>query len=138
MKQTHKLKALGNVAAVIADSKTDTEAAARLGVDRSTIYRWRMANKIRVGGNRHSQPAGSTTQAEAANVAIPLDHVINGPRPGPSDPARDALWRELRRRVSRAEYMHPRFDPRRMPQDPAQLALWRATRRAWLKELFRG
>lgn len=78
----------------------------------------------------------SSDSPEEPDVVIPLDAIIDGPRPGPVDPVADRVWRQLRRRFLDAEYMHPRFDPRRMPQDQAQRALWRSARRAWLAELF--
>jgi hypothetical protein len=45
-KRTHKLKALGNVTAIIAAASTVAEAANALGVHRSSLTRWIAAGKV--------------------------------------------------------------------------------------------
>ncbi len=46
MKQTRKLRALGDVSAIIAQAGSIAQAAKQLGVERSTIYRWIQAGKV--------------------------------------------------------------------------------------------
>ena len=46
MKKTHKLRALGDVPAVLAAAGTVAEAARRLGVDQSSLRRWIRAGKL--------------------------------------------------------------------------------------------
>ncbi len=48
MKQTHKLKALSNVAETVAAASSLTAAARYLGVNRSTLHRWIRAGKVAV------------------------------------------------------------------------------------------
>lgn len=58
-KRTHKLRALGNVAEVIAKAPSVAAAARKLGVDRSTIHRWMEAGKA-------PRPAAQRTRSEDA------------------------------------------------------------------------
>lgn len=64
MKRTHKFKALGNVAAVIASAGSISAAAKQLGVERSTIYRWMKSGAVRVASRETSQPT-------AADIPVP-------------------------------------------------------------------
>ncbi len=79
MKQTHKLRALGDVGAVISSAKSLTDAARQLGVDRSTIHRWIVAGKAPKPGGRSTPltAAGSRqapeTWARAVRRAYQLD-----------------------------------------------------------------
>ena len=69
---------------------------------------------------------------------MPLDEILSGPRPGSTDPDRDALWLELRSALERHAMMHPRFDPRvllTLPT-PAAVAEWHAVRRRWAAAFF--
>lgn len=45
-KRTHKLKSLKNVAEIVATSRNLSEAAAKLGVNRSSLHRWLQAGKV--------------------------------------------------------------------------------------------
>jgi transposase-like protein len=45
-KRTHKLKGLKNVAEVVATSRSLSEAAQKLGVNRSSLHRWMQAGKV--------------------------------------------------------------------------------------------
>lgn len=47
-KRTHKFGALGDVAAVVAESKSLTHAARKLGINRSTLHRWIESGKVKV------------------------------------------------------------------------------------------
>jgi len=40
VKQSHKLKALGNIDSVLGSERTPEEKASLLGVHRSTVFRW--------------------------------------------------------------------------------------------------
>jgi DNA-binding transcriptional regulator YdaS (Cro superfamily) len=46
VKQTHKFKALADVAAIVASSATVTAASRRLGVSPSSVHRWIKAGKV--------------------------------------------------------------------------------------------
>ena len=48
MKKTHKLGALGDVAAVVARAGSTTNAARQLGVNPSTVHRWIKSGKVPV------------------------------------------------------------------------------------------
>ena len=67
-------------------------------------------------------------------IALPLDVVLDGPRPGQADPAADAVWRQLRAKIGRLCMGHAEHDPRRLfaLQDPVKLARWTRRRREWL------
>ena len=61
MKQTHKRKALGNIAAVVASSATLTEASAKLGVHRSSLHRWIASGQV---------PRPGTATDTASNTSV--------------------------------------------------------------------
>lgn len=59
MKRTHKLRALGDVAAIVAAAPSVSAAAATLGVDRSSVHRWVTSGKV-------PHPAGRPRRAPGA------------------------------------------------------------------------
>lgn len=66
-KPTHKRRAIGDAAAVLAGCRSVTEAAKRLGVDRSTVHRWLKAGVIPTFTRRpqRARRAGSTARTSA-------------------------------------------------------------------------
>ena len=67
MKCSYKLRAIGDVAAVVAAAPSVSEAARRLGVDRSTVKRWIAAEKIpRPVGRKPSRRRGVAQGAARA------------------------------------------------------------------------
>ena len=69
-------------------------------------------------------------------VAMSLDVIIDGPRPGPSDQAADAQWLALRRVMFDAEVGHRLYDPRRvLGLSPGDRDVWIDGRRRWLADL---
>jgi len=88
-KRTHKLRAMGDVQAVIDRTPDLTAAARELGVDRSTITRWMQAGKVKakpaveLKEGKATPPAPTATDwrgwAEAvrdAYVLSPTDHQL--------------------------------------------------------------
>lgn len=73
MKATHKLKALGNVAATLAGSSSIAEAAQRLGVHRSTVYKW-----VRQG--RFPAPGESPVSDTSPKLPIALEQISKAER----------------------------------------------------------
>lgn len=70
------------------------------------------------------------------SVTLLLDQVLDGPRPGRGDAARDAAWMALRSALGRAE-IGTAFDPRAgMDLHGAERTLWALRRRAWAADLF--
>jgi hypothetical protein len=69
-----------------------------------------------------------------AVTPIALDAVIDGPRPGRSDPAADRTWLDLRRQMGNASSGHPAFDLRRLLflQTARERAVWLEGQRHWL------
>jgi len=66
MKRNYKFKALGDVQAVMNAALTQTEAAKRLGVNLSTIWRWIKAGKVTPPRHWHTaSAAGSAGEAAA-------------------------------------------------------------------------
>lgn len=88
MKQTHKLRTLGDAAAVVSSAASDTDAARRLGVNRSTIHRWRKAGKI------PSAPSGKAPRPPAARPEAPCTApgASVEPQPIPDSPSTWAAW----------------------------------------------
>ena len=75
--------------------------------------------------------------ASVRGVTVTLDEILNGRCPGPDDPERDALWRELCRELSRAQCGHQEWDPRALLRlEGLPLARWLEGRRAWVRQLF--
>jgi hypothetical protein len=77
--------------------------------------------------------------ADVPSVApLSLCVILDGPRPGPGNPAADALWLELRQQVSRACVQHPKFDPRRLLDDRSDVdrRILEDQRRPWLASKF--
>jgi len=72
--------------------------------------------------------------SDEAVTPIALDCVIDGPRPGRSDPAADRTWLDLRREMGNASCGHPAFDLRRLLtlQTAGERAVWLQARRDWL------
>jgi hypothetical protein len=67
---------------------------------------------------------------------LPLDVVIDGPRPGRVHPEADRVWLDLRAALGRASEGGP-YDPRHILAMPAALlASWRERRRAWAADLL--
>jgi hypothetical protein len=65
---------------------------------------------------------------------FPLDQLLDGPRPGPEDPAGDRQWCEARSAVSRL-LVGTEYDPRHMQALAGdELAEWRDSRRRWLAD----
>lgn len=63
MKRTHKLKAIGDARDIVGFARSRTEAAAQLGVNRSTLHRWIKAGKVpEPGSARPPRPAGEKTE----------------------------------------------------------------------------
>jgi hypothetical protein len=62
-KRTHKFRAMSDVAAVVAAAPSLSEAAVRLGVNRSTLHRWMESGKIPKKG---VPPAGERVTAPSA------------------------------------------------------------------------
>lgn len=63
MKRTHKLRAMGDAVDVIANAKTAAEACERLGIDKSTLFRWTKAGKVpAVGSARAGRTDAATTE----------------------------------------------------------------------------
>lgn len=79
MKRTHKLKALRNVAEVVASAPNLSVAAKRLGVNRSTLHRWLQSGKIQRAEPKKGLAAGATDDqspeawAKAVREAAELD-----------------------------------------------------------------
>ena len=68
---------------------------------------------------------------------FPIDQILDGPRPGPSDAEADRAWRAARHALFQAEHCHPRFDPRKLTALPRkQAAIWREARRVWALEVL--
>jgi hypothetical protein len=148
-KKSYKLRQLGDVDAVIAAAPTVVEAARRLGVDTSTIRRWRAAGKISGGlalersvASNGQKPkktlvASDDESAEGVTLTFPLEVLLDGPRPGRDDLEADRQWLEQRKFVH--QLCDPRFDPREvLGLDPAGIVRWRAERLAWLAETLAG
>lgn len=55
-KRTHKLGGLGDVDAVVSASRSLNEAAAKLGVNRSTLHRWIADGKVAGPGPKRGAP----------------------------------------------------------------------------------
>ena len=89
---------------------------------------------------RRRQSATSDPGPDASatsGVTVTLDEILDGRRPGPDDPERDALWLELRRELSRAQCGHQEFDPREVLRlEGLALARWFEGRREWARQLF--
>jgi hypothetical protein len=67
-------------------------------------------------------------------VALALDVLWDGPRPGRDDPAADRAWLAGRRLVGQLE-VGSRFDPRAvLALGDHEWAAWQAERRLWLAE----
>lgn len=75
MKRTHKFGLLrGEVADVMASAPSLAAAAAALGVDKSTVFRWRKANKIPApGGRRGAVGPPPLPEGWAASVRAAYD-----------------------------------------------------------------
>lgn len=79
MKRTHKLKGLSDVAGVVAAAPNLMIAARRLGVNRSTLYRWLKAGKVQGPAPKSGLAAGARTDqtpdawAQAVREAGELD-----------------------------------------------------------------
>ncbi len=84
------------------------------------------------------QPRSARSRV-APDVTIDLDAVIDAvPRPGRDDPARDAVWLELRARIGMAEHMTT-FDPRHgLALEGAARAQWQWAHRRWAADLLAG
>jgi hypothetical protein len=81
-------------------------------------------------------PRRRFTPSPAPPERLPLDVVLDGPRPGRDDPARDGLWLTLRAEIDRAACGGP-YDPRRVMALPAaRLADWRDRRAVWAAALL--
>jgi len=72
--------------------------------------------------------------SDEAVTPVALDCVIDGPRPGRSDPAADRTWLALQREVNDATYGHPVYDLRKLLtlQIAGERAMWLQARRDWL------
>jgi hypothetical protein len=76
--------------------------------------------------------------ADESPIVLDLACVVDGPRPGPANPAADRAWLALRRELFSALTGSP-FDPRKCPAfDGPLIAAWKADRLAWLRERFQG
>jgi hypothetical protein len=70
------------------------------------------------------------------SVRLPLDQVLDGPRPGRAHPEADRVWLDLRAELGHAAVGGP-YDPRHVLAMPAALlGSWRERRRAWAAELW--
>jgi hypothetical protein len=69
VKATYKLRALGNARDIVASSRSLGEAAARLKVDKSTVFRWVRAGKVPPPGGKPGPKAAQVGQL--ADVPIP-------------------------------------------------------------------
>jgi hypothetical protein len=132
-KRTYKRRALGNAAAVVADSPSVAEAARRLRVNPSSIFRWIRAGIV-------PRPGALAEPAAKANVAavqtFTIAEAIGDTRP--DDPACVPAWLALRSEMFRACVGTP-FDSRHvLSLDGAALADWRARRLEWLRQRFAG
>lgn len=70
-KRTHKLRGLGNVAAVVQASPSRAAAARTLGVDRSTLHRWITAGKVPAPGVAPRRPRDGSGARGRAGVRTP-------------------------------------------------------------------
>ena len=82
------------------------------------------------------RPVPSVARPNPVGLSLPLGAVLDGSRPGASEPDLDLVWRELRVVLFRSE-CGGRFDPRHvLPRERAAQAGWREARRAWAARLF--
>lgn len=68
-KRTHKLKGLKNVAEVVAASRSLSEAAQKLGVNRSSLHRWMQAGKVPKPEPKTGVAAGAEPDQDPAEWA---------------------------------------------------------------------
>jgi DNA-binding transcriptional regulator YdaS (Cro superfamily) len=73
MKKTHKLRGLSNVDQVVADAPSLVEAAHRLGVDRSTLWRWIKAGKVLAPRHWPAPASAAAREVYAAAVSQGVD-----------------------------------------------------------------
>jgi hypothetical protein len=145
-KGSHKLRALGNVEAVIADSPSLSEAARRLGVNRSTVHRWIAAGKVPRPGEAlppenvmagpapaHLTSAGADGSNGGELAGFDVADLLTGcGRPGQSDPDGDQKWLAARRRV--LVVADQAFDPRQvLTMSASAAAEWVETRIAYMR-----
>jgi hypothetical protein len=71
VKATYKLRALGNARDIVASSRSLGEAAARLKVDKSTVFRWVRAGKVPPPGGK----PGPKAAPKPAGVPVPATAV---------------------------------------------------------------
>ncbi len=71
MKQTHRLKAMGNAAAIVAGSRSIAEAARKLNVNRSSVHRWIASGSVPRPTGRRQRPA-TATAAGCAGAAVDM------------------------------------------------------------------
>jgi hypothetical protein len=141
MKQTHKLKALGDVSAVLATAPSLTAAARSLGVNRSSLHRWITAGKVRQPGGVRTQSAEVTANGAPGDspvaITMPLEVLLHGPRPGKDDPEKDRQWLTQRTFLHRIADVEREFDPRVvLDMSGEQYADWKRRRLAWLAALL--
>lgn len=120
MGKPHQLKKVGRSTAqdTLAEAPSLAAAARQLGVDPSTLRRWRRAGKLEPSAVKaFPRPKG--------RGPLTVSELLDGPRPGPDDPDRDAAWRALRRDIDAAR-MCTDLDPR------CGLCLEGARRDAWI------
>lgn len=135
-KQTHKRKALGDVAHVLENASSISAAARQLGVDRSTVHRWIQAGHV-TRPTRDTDAGTAATEAPRPSAALTLDDVLGDARPGRDWPARDALWLALRSEMFASLAGGP-FDPRCvLTLAGADLETWKRKRRAHLARRYR-
>jgi len=70
-KRSHKLAAMGGAGATVASSASIADAAARLGVERSTVWRWVKAGKVPPPGTGPIDPEQLPALAIAAGGQTP-------------------------------------------------------------------
>ena len=84
-KRTHKLKGLKGVAAVVASSRSLSEAAQKLGVNRSSLHRWMQAGKVAKPEPKTGVAAGAQPGQDPAEWARQVREA------GELDPTRSTL-----------------------------------------------
>ena len=95
MKRTHKLRALGDVDAVLRSAPSKAEACKRLGINRTTLERWIKAGKVAPIGAK--ERAASAASAMPSSAVSPDDWAASVKREQPDLTATDLQLLELAR-----------------------------------------
>jgi hypothetical protein len=134
-KPTHKLRALGNVADVIAASPSVSAAARTLGVNRSTIHRWITAGKVPTPGA--GGQTGNTVQPATADDPPSLADYLAS-RPGPDNAAADRRWLAARAHIGRVSVGTPHDIRRLLTLSGAARTEWEHGRAEWIEQQFKA